>query len=835
MRYSRGLLHSLLLSLVCAAGVAAQQPEQTERKVENPIGAAQEENKSLRKLPAQVTITVQVQPGQEDNIDIDADHQELQRDVYVAVGNVVVTGMGMLLKADRVTYNETTKDVLAEGHVYFEQEGQKLTGERMELNMRTRRGSVYTATGFTNRTPDGTTLIIKANRVDKTGLDTYNLSHALLTACEEPNPKWCFTAGKARIRLDDRAFLYNPVFRVKGVPVLYLPYITLSTSKKDRSSGFLLPSSGSSNIKGRTLHLAYYQTLGRSADILIRNDIFTKRGIGLGFDFRARTDENSRIAIGSFVVLDRILGEKKAPITDPKCAGQSPIQNDPKFCNLPDQGGSSFYADAVQYFKNGFVAVADVNITSSFAFRQVFGENVQQAISPEEKSQFYLNRNWRSMSLNLSLNEQSTFIGNEIIKTRQLPSFNLAQRSTEISDSIPIYFSFDASLEGVRRTEAQGSQSLLRGPSITQRMDFGPRITLPLKSFAGGFTLTPSVGFRSTFYSDSIDPANRTFVGDNLFRNYAEAELDFRPPSLAKIFRHGDGTPWFKHIIEPYITWRRIAGIDEYNRTPLVDEQDAVTSTNEVEYGVENRFFVRRPGPDGKTPQAYELVSVSLTQKYFFDPTFGGALKDCGTGNLPGCQRQQFFPLNSLTGFAYGGIPRNLSPLNVRARVRPSQVTFADVRLDYDPRYHGLRNLVVGGGFSRGIFSITQSWYFTRLIAVDQFRAEDKLHFDPASYPGNQYDISTFIGNPQKGPYGGITMAYDFRDRDLKGLARDQRLIYLTTTAGWAWDCCSFQVQNVTFKAGLRNENRILFAFTLKGIGTFGTENIGQRRRRFGL
>src|SRR5581483_224254 len=197
---------------------------------------------------------------------------------------------------------------------------------------------------------------------------------------------------------------------------------------------------------------------------------------------------------------------------------------------------------------------------------------------------------------------------------RECTAGDLAQRSTEISDSIPIYFSFDASLEGVRRTEAQGSQSLLRGPSITQRMDFGPRITLPLKSFAGGFTLTPSVGFR--------------------------------PPSLAKIFRHGDGTPWFKHIIEPYITWRRIAGIDEYNRTPLVDEQDAVTRTNEVEYGVENRFFVRRPGPDGKTPQAYELVSVSLTQKYFFDPTFGGALKDCGTGNLPGCQRQQFFPLN---------------------------------------------------------------------------------------------------------------------------------------------------------------------------------------------
>lgn len=828
MHYPKCLLHSLLLILTCAPGAAAQQSQQTERKVENPIGVAEEEKKALRKLPSQIAITVQTQPGQEEEVSIESEKQELQGDVRIATGKVQITGMGMLLKADRITFNQVTNDVLAEGNVYFEQEGQKLNGERMEFNLRTRRGSIYTARGLTNRTPDGTTLIIKAVRVDKTGLDTYFLDRALLTACEEPNPKWSFTAGRARLRLDDRAALYNPVFRIKGFPILYLPYISLSTSKKDRSSGFLLPSSGSSNIKGRTVHLAYYQTLGRSADILVRTDIFTKRGLGFGFDFRARPDENSRIAIGSFIVLDRLLGPKKDQQGNP----------------LPDQGGSSFYADAVQYFKNGFVAVADVNITSSFAFRQVFAENVLQAISPEERSLFYLNRNWKSYSFNFSLNEQSTFIADQIIKTRQLPSFEFAKRSSRISEKFPAYFSFDASLEGVRRLESRGDQSLLRSPSIVQRLDFAPRLTLPLRSFAGGFTLTPSLGLRSTFYSNSVSTSfdavsnlfRHTFTGDNLFRHYADAELDFRPPALARIFRHKDGTPWFKHVIEPYITYRRIAGIDEYDRTPLIDERDAVVSTNEIEYGIDNRFFVRRPsGADGQAKQAYEILSVSLAQKYFFDPTFGGALKACGTDSLPGCQRQQFFPINTLSGFAFGGIQRKLSPVNLRARVRPTQVTFADVRLDFDTRYSSLRNLVVSGGYSKGIFSLSHSWYFTRLIAVDQFRIEDKQRFDPSTYPGNQLDISTFLGNPSKGPYGGFTVAYDFRDKDIKGIARDQRLIYLTSTAGWAWDCCSFQIQNIAFKAGLRNENRILFAFTLKGIGTFGTENIGQRRRRFGF
>ncbi len=78
-----------------------------------------------------------------------------------------------------------------------------------------------------------------------------------------------------------------------------------------------------------------------------------------------------------------------------------------------------------------------------------------------------------------------------------------------------------------------------------------------------------------------------------------------------------------------------------------------------------------------------------------------------------------------------------------------------------------------------------------------------------------------------------MVISYDLRNQEFTGLPRDRRLINLTATGGWAWDCCSLQVQTITFKAGLRNENRILFAFTLKGIGTFGTENIGQKRRVF--
>lgn len=818
MQLFKHLLPGFLLLFICALSVAAQQPE---RKVENPIAAAEAQRRAQRQTdPQKITIVAPATPTAAEELELVADSQEGQGEVVIATGNVQAKYGDTLIIADRATFNKVTNDVLAEGNVFFEQQGQRLTGERIEFNYKTRRGTIYTLTAFTNRTPDGTVLVVDADRADKTGADVYNLRNAKLTACQERVPKWVFTAKRARIRLDHRAKIYNALLRVKNVPVFYLPYASVSISKQDRATGLLIPSSGSSTLKGRTLHLAYFQTLGRSADILFRSDVYTKRGIGLGFDFRARTDEQSRINFGSFVVFDRVIGEKRDP------AGNE----------LPKQSGSSFYADAVQYFKNGFVAVADVNITSSFEFRQVFSDNIATAISPEERSIFYINKNWRSFSFNSFFGEQSSFIADigsdgsfradKIVKVRQLPSVELTQRSTKVSESLPFYFSFGAALEGVRRSETSTyrvsdlASPDLKTPSIVQRLDFSPRAIFPLRTFAG-FTITPSVGVRSTFYSDSLNPETRQVIGQNLLRNYADVQVDVRAPALAKVFHHRNSTPWFKHIIEPFVEYRRVAGIDDFNRTLRVDERDVIAETNEVAYGVSNSFLVRRQRVGDAAPQPHELFNLTLTQKYFFDPTFGGALRE-GV-------RNQFFPINTLSGFSFGGVQRSLSPLNVRARYRPNTTTFADVRLNYDTRFHDLRDLIVGYGFTKGRISISQSWYYTRLVAVDKFREEER-RFDPSSFPGNQLDIAVFAGNSLRGPYGGFVLTKDLRDRTFNGQPRDNRFFILSSSAGWAWDCCSVNVQSVTFNAGVRNESRVIFAFTLKGLGSFGTESIGQRR-----
>jgi hypothetical protein len=75
--------------------------------------------------------------------------------------------------------------------------------------------------------------------------------------------------------------------------------------------------------------------------------------------------------------------------------------------------------------------------------------------------------------------------------------------------------------------------------------------------------------------------------------------VDVRPPALEKVYTNEDGSTRFKHLIEPYLTYRLISGIGgEFNRIIRFDDSDAVANTNEFEYAIVNRFFTRQFASD---------------------------------------------------------------------------------------------------------------------------------------------------------------------------------------------------------------------------------------------
>jgi LPS-assembly protein len=822
------LVACVVLGCLFAVPACAQGTNPVDRKVENPITDTPNVNPLQQDQPVRPPTTKPppIQPG--DTLTVTCHNETFsgpkEARVSVCEGNVDARIGTYRLQADKVTVYDATNKVIAEGNVVFDQgDQQRITGSRAEWNYKTKTGFFINSTGYTNQTQDGTRMYFIADRVEKISLDTIVVINGEITACDEEVPKWSFHSKKTRIKTGDRAKISSPTFRVKNVPVLYVPFASLSLKHDDRQSGFLTPTFSASGEKGFRISEAYYLTLGRSADFTLRGDLFSKRGLGIGGDLRTRANSRSFFNMGFYAVKDRIFGPSES------------AQN-------PDQGGSSFYIDAVHYFPNGFLAAADVNVTSNLAFRQIFSDSIQQAISPEERSQVFINKDYHAYSFNFRLNSQATSLQNSQVRIRELPSVSLDRRPSPLHwfKNIPLYYSFESAVEGVSRKETPGDPVAFRlavggapiiTPSIVQRFDFHPNLSMPL-SFSG-WTVTATGGARATYYSNSLDPATRLVLPRDVVRGYGEFVLDVRPPALARNFRRSDGSVWFRHVIEPYVTYRRIAGIDNFDRVIRFDYVDAMADTNEIEFGVSNRFFTKRSTESvGKKAQSvardkkslatqpYEALSITFRAKYFFDPYFGGAL-------IPG-QRNQFYPIDTFSGFSYGAVPRRFSPLNVDVRYRPSEHLFADFRTDLDTHGGGLRDMAATFGLNRALVQAFSTFYYTRAVelvpGLQQFA--DARGLEPGTLRGSQWSPSFFVGNRERGLFGGLSLFFDFQNHPFAGSNRS--LISSTATIGYTWKCCSITAQDFTFNVGLRNENRIVFAFRLNGIGTFGTEKIGQ-------
>jgi LPS-assembly protein len=290
--------------------------------------------------------------------------------------------------------------------------------------------------------------------------------------------------------------------------------------------------------------------------------------------------------------------------------------------------------------------------------------------------------------------------------------------------------------------------------------------------------------------------------------------------------------------------------VNNFNRIIRFDHVDTVTDTNEIEYGITNRIYTRRyaeavtreaqeklrqqaseKGDENKNEsedksalsvQPYELFTVTVRGKYFFDETFGGAL-------IPG-QRNQIQPITALSFYTFGGVPRRFSPINIDATYRPQKTVFVNSRMDVGVQGDGLRAVSATVGYDTKLLKVFQTFYYTRAVtlipSLQQYA--DPNGKEAGTLRGSQWSPSIFLGNRDRGLYGGTSLFFDFQNNRAKDASP---LISSLFTLGYAYDCCSVAAQFYTFNVGVRKENRFVFSFRLNGIGAFGTEQFGQGLR----
>lgn len=221
-------------------------------------------------------------------------------------GKAVIRRQDAVLKANIIDYNKRTGVMDA------------------QINARLiRDGNVITGTSIIYNSEDGTASVDQPNFwLDDGGAgsgswaDVFNRNQMSITdvtysGCPCPQPSWYIETEK--LDLDyaaNEGVARNGVLYFKNVPILASPYLTFPL-KKERKSGFLLPTFGNTSNTGFDYTQPYYFNIAPNYDATLQVRAMSKRGVQLGGEFRYLGNSYSGTMAGTYLAKDLQTGQSR--------------------------------------------------------------------------------------------------------------------------------------------------------------------------------------------------------------------------------------------------------------------------------------------------------------------------------------------------------------------------------------------------------------------------------------------------------------------------------------------------------------------------------------------
>ena len=749
------------------------------------------------------------------------------------------------------------------------------------INVRTQVGQFYDVTGSVGMKPkpksttggaaagqravyaNGNPFLFTGKMVAKTGPREYQVYNGTVTSCLLPRPDWLLSGAEFSVDAE-KARASNSIFHLMSLPVLWLPYVTHPLDANERQSGILIPEIGFNSASyGETVGEQVYWSINRSTDLTLGTIFYSARGWEqmAGFHYRGAGQDFATSHYSA--LLDRGYTPPGGTYinqsgTDVVFSGRRDFLVDPGPV-LP--GAASEESPPVQAR-----AVVDVEYLSSFPYREAFSTNFNEAVSTDVNSTIYATREWDDMSVSL---EGDCYQGEKRIATTvplqaeeqvhifHAPSLEFAAGDHELG-STRLEWNMDSSLTALKRAQPGFVTS-----GMVERLDVRPEAAYPLHF--DGWSVRPAVAGRETFYSRSRIPGVPGVPGvpiesqASLNRTDVEMQVDVRPPILERTFDSGFLKRLLrhevKHTIEPELIYRFVNGIDNFPDVLRFDMVDVASDTNEIEYGVTQRLFLHRnatgarpcrapdsvadatdilgaaggedatePGEAANRTNASEPVcgnrewiSWRVAQKYFFNPSFGGAVT-----NGP---RSILDTTLDFSGIAFMTRPRDISPLISRLRVRTSEKT--DVEWDFDYDTCAASSAVTQSAATSGCYrKFTANNLYVDVHQSDVFAGVSVARLNAPARSYVEGVLSTVADFTQ------MRVRFGFRDPTKAGLSAATSagidldlgtVQYGAIQTAYNWNCCGISMEYSKYELGTaRNDNGYKFSFTLANIGSAG-------------
>ncbi len=203
----------------------------------------------------------------------------------IAEGDAEFRRGGMVLRADRLDYQQSTDVAHASGNVRVTKDGNVYTGPEVQLQVQRFEGYFLNPTYYFAKTAAGG----RAERIDFLDDQRAVATGATYTSCPADgsgDPAWLLTTS--RVNLDfatNEGVAENAVLRFYGVPILAAPSLSFPLTD-ERKSGWLPPSFNLDSKSGFEASIPYYWNIAPNRDATFTPSLSTRRGPGIGTEFR---------------------------------------------------------------------------------------------------------------------------------------------------------------------------------------------------------------------------------------------------------------------------------------------------------------------------------------------------------------------------------------------------------------------------------------------------------------------------------------------------------------------------------------------------------------------
>jgi len=298
----------LILSAVSLAGaVHAQGSQGTLTSTEARAGAPSKLQVSPQ-LRSSTGLRMHDVPEDEVSSYLHADHIQGDPDANVTLtGTAEVRRIDGVVKGDKIDYRNNTGQTDLQGNVRMMRDGTLVTGPSAQFNVDTDSGEIESPNFWIGANGGKA----RAEHAEIFSRSQMRLSQVQYSGCPCPDPSWYITADGVDLDFDENeGVARNGVLYFKGVPLLASPYLTFPV-KKERKSGFLLPTYGVSSKSGFDISVPYYFNLAPNYDLTLQPRYFSKRGPQLGGEFRYLGNSYSGNLVGTYMSSDWDTGERR--------------------------------------------------------------------------------------------------------------------------------------------------------------------------------------------------------------------------------------------------------------------------------------------------------------------------------------------------------------------------------------------------------------------------------------------------------------------------------------------------------------------------------------------